>query len=152
MFEADVERWTGRRERSPDGDGVVVFEPATAAAPLGWTALVLRARGDVDLAAMREWRAVLGDISRDVAELDAVIVDLTDVDFLACRALPPLSVAHRRCAAGRAPLRVVADATIVRRVLDVGGLTATVALHGAVGTALRCAFEVSEPVANSVRG
>ncbi|GAA3799690.1 STAS domain-containing protein [Amycolatopsis tucumanensis] len=87
------------------------------------TGLVLSVHGEVDLEAMPVLEDALATALREAPGV--LVVDLTGVGFLAACGLRALVETHLR---GGTRLRIVADG-ISRRVLELSGLTGTLAVY-----------------------
>lgn len=107
-------------------------------------AVVVTVSGDVDALTAPRLRHELDQAFADVGT-GAVVVDLTDVTFLASRGLSTLVDAHREASA-LVPLRVVVDHTRpVIRPLQVTGLADVLTLFNYVEEALQGEPEATLP-------
>lgn len=98
-------------------------------------AVVVTVSGEVDVLTAPRLRAALDDALGDAVR-GPVVLDLTDVDFLASRGLGTITDAHRDAAAAT-PLRVVIDHNRpVIRPIQVSGLDAVLRLYDSVDDAL----------------
>lgn len=119
MFQASVAQW---RSLSPDvrpGDHPVV----------------LHARGDIDLATVPQWERALTETTDRASRPQAVIADLTEVQFLACCALPALAAAHHRCVEQGTPMLVVGN-PLVTRILTLSRLHEQLTIYQTLAMAL----------------
>jgi len=107
-------------------------------------AVVVAVSGDVDVLTVPRLREEL-DLALAQAGTDPVVVDLTEVTFLASRGLSALVDAHRAaCACG--PLRIVVDHTRpVIRPLQLTGLAEVLTLFTDVEDALQGEPEATLP-------
>ncbi|MGQ0841205.1 STAS domain-containing protein [Actinokineospora sp.] len=105
----------------PHGAGVQVQ-------PIGRWAAIARVRGEIDL---HTTSAVRGRIIAALARpnLLALVVDLSEVDFLGASGLAMLVDLRARCALRAVDLRLVAGRRVVLRPLAVCGLTDDFALY-----------------------
>jgi anti-sigma B factor antagonist len=96
-------------------------------------AVVLSVQGDVDaLTAPRLAEAILGALSE---QSSAVVVDLSDVEFLASAGMTTLITAHERIAPG-ARFLVVADGPGTSRPLKLMGLDSLLAIYPTLDEAI----------------
>ncbi|TDV43097.1 STAS domain-containing protein [Actinophytocola oryzae] len=86
-------------------------------------ALVVHVAGEVDLATTLSLGEELAGVEHTVSPPARIVVDTTDVTFLASAGLSLLMDLHQRCAGAGVELRVVAGNRVVRRTLDLSGLT-----------------------------
>lgn len=107
-------------------------------------AVVVTVSGEVDALTAPTLRAQLDSALAEAGD-GPVVVDLTDVSFLASRGLATLVDAHRDASA-RTPLRVVVDHTRpVIRPLQLSGLDGVLALFSDVEEALEGGPEATLP-------
>jgi anti-anti-sigma factor len=85
------------------------------------TATVVTVAGEVDLAVAEPLRRALQEAC--ATPRDLVAVDLSDVSFLDSTGLHALVTAHKRLAERNARLVVVVPPGLVRRVMELSGLT-----------------------------
>ncbi|HVL85468.1 MAG TPA: anti-sigma factor antagonist [Pseudonocardia sp.] len=105
-------------------------------------ALIVTARGEIDLHTAGRLRATVADALTRLSDLPTagapVVVDLTDVTFLASAGLAALVAAARDAHSRREPLRVVVDHTRpVVRPIELAGLDDVLALYRSVEDALQ---------------
>lgn len=96
---------------------------------------LLTLKGEIDLSCLAGFQAVLDDELTDTSR--TVVVDLTQLDFLAAGGAGVLSAAAHRAAADRVDLHVAGAQRMVRRVLELTGLTARLPCHDSLSEALR---------------
>ena len=95
---------------------------------------VVQVGGEVDVATCPQLQAALAElVDRGFHQL---IVDLEQVSFLDCAGIGVLVDARRRVQEHGGSLRLVRPAPLVRRVLEVTGMTAVFPIDGSLGMAL----------------
>jgi anti-sigma B factor antagonist len=95
---------------------------------------VVQVGGEVDLATCPQLQAALAElVDRGFHQL---IVDLEQVSFLDCAGIGVLVDARRRVQEHGGSLRLVGPAPLVRRVLEVTGMTAVFPIDGSHGMTL----------------
>jgi anti-sigma B factor antagonist len=100
---------------------------STETAPDG--ALVVRLGGEVDVLAIKALQPLL---EATVAGAESVTLDLTDVTFLDSAGLRMLQIISGEFLSSRRELRVIApEGSVVRRLLDLTGLTEVLAVNNA---------------------
>ncbi|GLW89239.1 anti-sigma factor antagonist [Actinokineospora globicatena] len=103
--------------------------PSTASVErVGQWAVLITLRGEVDLVTAPAVDAALR-AGLAVPDVLVLVVDLSEVDFLAAAGLSALVAARDTAAARAIDLRLVADGRPVLRLLDVTGLRRTFRLH-----------------------
>lgn len=95
--------------------------------PVGGSHLIV-AGGELDLAATAEMSAIFAMLSAAGPE-DAVVLDLTGVDFIDSSALGTILRAAQQLEAVGKRLHVVAPAGPVRRLLEITGTASRFTLH-----------------------
>jgi anti-sigma B factor antagonist len=96
-------------------------------------AVVVRLRGELDLANVERVREVLLDAAR--SDADRLVVDLGEVTFLDSTVLGALLLARRSLK--ERPLVLVAPAGEPRRALEVAGVLRHLTVHASLDEALR---------------
>jgi anti-sigma B factor antagonist len=100
-------------------------------------AVIVRVGGEIDLATHMDLRTVLLEACEAAEPPSPVVLDLSEVDFLASVGLAELLRCHhwanRRCT----PLRVVASQRRVLRPIQITGLDRTLDIYPSVEAALR---------------
>jgi anti-sigma B factor antagonist len=135
----DVARGAGRPD--PDEHGPLRPGPPSRLARVDVVlsgshpgAAVLGVSGEVDLATAPALESAVARVF-DRPE-PRVVLDLTEVTFLASRGLAVLLDAHQRAADRDVHLAVVVVHSPVRRVLEISGLTSVLRCHATVAEAL----------------
>lgn len=95
---------------------------------------VISARGDIDLATTSELTDVIDAVLADDMP-SALIIDLTEVTFLASAGMTVLIETHQRVA-GRTHFAVIADGPATHRPLTLMGLDTIFAVHNDLEVAL----------------
>lgn len=116
---------------SPAGDQLLRLERE-----IHQLGVIVRVAGEIDLSSHLELRAEVFEACNAVRPPSAVVLDLTEVEFLASVGLTELLLCHERASAGRTPLRVVANGRMVLRPLEVTGLSGLLDLYPNVDEAL----------------
>ena len=102
---------------------------------------LIQVGGEVDLATCPQLQAVLAElVDRGFHQL---ILDLEQVSFLDCAGIGVLVEARRRVHKHRGSLKLVRPRPLVRRVLEVTGMTAVFPIDSSLGEAL--ATELAGP-------
>jgi anti-sigma B factor antagonist len=101
------------------------------------TALVVHVAGDVDLATSLELGRELVGLENEATEALPLVVDLTDVPFLASAGLSLLVDLSRRCDDAGVELLVVAGNSAVMRALATTGFTELMTVVDNLEDALR---------------
>ncbi|MCR3752133.1 anti-anti-sigma factor [Lentzea californiensis] len=99
-------------------------------------AIVVRAAGEVDQQTIAVLRTELQTALAMATPSFPVVVDLTGVRFFGSAGLNQLLVHHRRAAAEKIPLRIVAAHRAVLRAIEMTGLDQVLELHANVEQAL----------------
>lgn len=80
------------------------------------SALIVRARGEVDAYTLTAWRRMLREAAAPADVSGSVIVDISELDFIACSALAVLADQADACRAHGISLIVASRASTVRRI------------------------------------
>ncbi|MBF6175550.1 anti-sigma factor antagonist [Nocardia blacklockiae] len=102
-------------------------------------ALVVHARGEVDACTLTAWKRMLRDASAVVTAPGPLVVDLTEVGFLSCRAFAVLAGEASRCRRHGVELRLVSTASIVARIVAAADLPELLPIHPDVEAAASAA-------------
>ncbi len=86
-------------------------------------ALVVRVAGEVDLATAPALGRELAELEHAVTPAMPLVIDTTDVSFMASAGLALLVDLHQRCSAAGVALRIAAGNRTVMRALTMSGLT-----------------------------
>ncbi|MBM7787370.1 STAS domain-containing protein [Tenggerimyces flavus] len=93
------------------------------AEPLGGRAVVIHLEGDVDIVTAREVRDWVFDLlDNSPGEVELIVVDLSESDFLDSSGLGALVAVYRRVHAQERSFCVASPAPMVARILEVSGL------------------------------
>lgn len=98
--------------------------------------MIVRVAGEIDLLSHLELRAEVFDAFDAVRPPTPVVLDLTEVEFLASVGLTELLLCHERASIARTPLRVVASDRRVLRPIEVTGLSGLLDIYPNVDEAL----------------
>lgn len=101
--------------------------------------IVVRIRGEIDLSNHMKLREGLFEACEMVQPPSPVVLDLSEVEFLASVGLSELLLCHERAMARRTPLRVVAAERRVLRPMEVTGLDRLLDLYPSLDEALTVA-------------
>lgn len=116
----------------PDADGAA---PAlTITERTHATIVVLHLAGDLDLTTADRFQQIATTALAGVPPV--LVLDLTDVAFLASAGLSALVATHLAAAAQHTPLRVVAASRLTRRPIELTGLADVLAVFPDLATAL----------------
>lgn len=99
--------------------------------------VIVRVGGELDLTSHLELRQELFEVGGLLDPPARLIVDLTEVGFLASVGLTELLMAHERLSSRRIPLRVVANHRRILRPIELTGLDRKLDLYPSVEEALR---------------
>lgn len=121
---------------SPAVEQLVHIETSGIAHPTG-TALVVRVAGEIDLCTVDRFRAATVAGFGDLHDGEILVLDLTEVTFLASHGLQALVQATETAQQRREPLRIVVDHNrLVIRPLQLIGLAQVLALFNTIEDAL----------------
>ena len=121
----------------PADEQLVRIETARVAHAMG-KALVVTVAGEIDLFTVDRFRGAVAAGFEDLRDGEVLVVDLTDVTFLASQGLQALVDATQAAEQWREPLRIVVDHTRpVIRPIRVTGLDDVLALFDTIEDALR---------------
>ncbi|SDC24808.1 STAS domain-containing protein [Actinokineospora iranica] len=110
-------------------------DPLTVESSVHGNAVVLSARGEIDMGTAPILRHQLEDALVGAGKA-AVLVDLTEVDFLASAGLALLAEYHTRCREQGRALRVLTDGGPVLRAIRISALDQVLDLHPSLAAAL----------------
>lgn len=99
-------------------------------------AVVIHAGGEVDACNERTWQQLVHEAAATASPPGPFVVDVTDVDFMACCAYAVLADAAHDCRARGVELRLVSGAPLVARVVHACGLSDTLPIYPTVDQAL----------------
>lgn len=85
-------------------------------------AVLIHAGGEIDACNENTWRQLVSEAAVSANPPGPFIVDVTDVDFMACGAFAVLADEARRCRARGVELRLVSLQPIVERIVQACGL------------------------------
>lgn len=99
-------------------------------------AVVIHAGGEVDACNEHTWQQLVHEAAATASPPGPFVVDVTDVDFMACCAYAVLADAAQDCRLRGVELRLVSRAAIVGRIVLACGLSDALPIYPTVDQAL----------------
>ncbi|MFE7717719.1 anti-sigma factor antagonist [Nocardia rhizosphaerihabitans] len=97
---------------------------------LGGAATVLRVYGEIDACTAARWRDILDDAVRTAGERGHLVVDISDVTFMSCRAIFDMAACAKAYRCGGARMSVINPApSTIDRIVTAAGLTEWLPLY-----------------------
>ncbi|MFE6922226.1 anti-sigma factor antagonist [Nocardia sp. NPDC057663] len=96
----------------------------------GGAATVLQVYGEIDACTAARWRDILDDAVRTAGERGHLVVDISDVTFMSCRAIFDMAACAKLYGSGGARMSVVNPArSTIDRIVTAAGLTEWLPLY-----------------------
>ncbi|BDB43280.1 MULTISPECIES: anti-sigma factor antagonist [Mycobacterium] len=99
-------------------------------------AVVIHAGGEIDACNERTWHRLVTEAATTATAPGPFVVDVTEVDFMACCAYAVLVEAAEQCHERGVELRLVSRAPIVARIVQACGLDSLLPIYPSVDAAL----------------
>ncbi|QLL09406.1 anti-sigma factor antagonist [Mycobacterium vicinigordonae] len=99
-------------------------------------AVVIHAGGEIDACNEHTWRRLVTEAAATAAPPGPFVVDVTEVDFMACGAYSVLAEAAEQCRERGVKLLLVSRSPIVARIVQVCRLDSLLPIHPTVDSAL----------------
>lgn len=114
------------------------------------TVVILHVHGEIDACTLDRWHRMIDTAVDRAAEDGHLVVDLSDIEFMACRSVLDLAARAQRAAAHGVVVSVVDPGpSVVARVVAVAGLTEWLPLHSALIDALAAHTPRVRPLAHT---
>lgn len=107
-----------------------------AATKLNGSAAIVSAGGEVDASNVSSWANLLGEAAKAACPPGPVVVDVRDMDFLACCAFAALARQAQHCRRRGVALCLVSHQPAVARTVAICGLRWVLPIHPTVEAAL----------------